>query len=703
MKKKYTVVFVLILALFQLSIYAQNNADYEDDNSYISADVVLRQTAIRCAINAKNFLEDGNFSSALESSKKGLSYDDSVSDLWYTRALSEKALFVAKTSEQVTQRSQKYEICEFAKNAFELNDWVSFSSEQGKILYAQCLVDINEPEKACEILKNSFSSDVEYIRCQAYYAMKDFARARSIISTASKVFPEDERFPYLFFRTEFFASAFKDEKPDNATLEISQRFLKKIQKYQTKEPDILFYASFFADSKSNNGSLSEKDRLLRQYFSEKKIVPEAIYVGIKEGLLTQNQSYNYFIKFCALPMNVNIFEKTLSCFTDKEIISSLEKYLSSFSGILYSDFNENFYAELYVQYKSGRPFSVFADCDENSKDDFVVSCNFGFPIACTVYENNIEIEFDAYPNIKKTIIDSDVSFSFIDGEVSWQPLELTEKEVYDKFSFYFVTLSHKEMPNFSPSEYLSLLQKSYEVVAVGYDDGRKEKIFTIRDEVPVEIVYRRNGLIYAKAFFVDGILTERWLDMDFNEEYEACEFYKYDEKNYRMYLDDFVSDGLYFELFGTIKAKKGLYIYKMGYDYDADGLFDCVDEFLTDGSKITWYEGYNETSSYEKHLKNGVKYETFTLNYENEKIAIDAIDEKPIRIRDNLEEKNISYDEENGVYFIGELPPSEICSSVAEKIKEFPGNNFFRALIQYQNVNIMILRLGGRVFAQCFD
>ena len=701
---KRKLIFCAILFCFSINSVFSQNLNQNDKNAFISSFVAQRQAALRCAINAKNFIDEQNFSSALEACKIGLSYDDSVSDLWYEKAIS---LSKMEKQNETILNTKKYEVYESAKIAYELNDWIYFTQEQGKVLYAQALVDTHKNEVAYKILEGSFSSDVEYIRSQACYGMNDVAKARSIISSASRVFPDDERFAYLFFRTEYFLYFFKNEQNDNSAFEIAKNFLTKIQKFQNSYPDILFYASFFASQDKSKG-LSEQDRLLRQFFSEKKITLESIYTGVQKGLLTQKQAYNYLVKFSENPMERKLFEKALSSFSENEIVLQVEKFLSVFSGTLLEDFNEDFYTELTVQYKDGRPWNVFADLNEDSNLDFKILLDFGFPVSATISKNEVEIDFASYPFVRCAKVCENTTFNFQNESFSWKPVDFIEKELFQGFSFYFVKPCPNKIPSFDKSEYLSLMQLSYYVLSTVYCDGnRMDKIFTIKDGDPIEILYKRDGKPYAKAVFEDGVIKERKVDSDFDSIYEITEFFDFDKEKAKLFTTEENSKFLYTELFGTLEAEEGLYICKVAFDYDGNGLYDCVDEFFENGSKITWYDGFTPTSSFEKRIQNGVEKETSILRLDNNKIILEQENGILVKLKDNFEEKNIVYDDENNIYFIGELPPDAVRELVADKIKEFPSENFFRTILPYEKdskiINIMILRISSSVFAQCFE
>jgi hypothetical protein len=72
-------IFFLILFVVSVSlIFAENLS---------SSQLANRRTAIRCAEVAKSFLMEDNFSQAFSQAELGLAYDETISDLWYIKAV----------------------------------------------------------------------------------------------------------------------------------------------------------------------------------------------------------------------------------------------------------------------------------------------------------------------------------------------------------------------------------------------------------------------------------------------------------------------------------------------------------------------------------------------------------------------------------------------------------------------------------------
>ena len=217
-----------ILSILSVSVFSENLS---------SAEIANRQTAIRCAEVAKSFFMQEDYELAFSQAELGLAYDDKISDLWYVKAMCVK-----------NQNKPKAQVLEFAQKSFEHSDWTYFAEDLGIVLYAEVLIQTGDFEKAYEVLENRkdiYSRDAEYLRALSSYLLGDVVKARNIIASAVNVFPEDVRFPKLFYKSEYFNSVFIGEEIDSGALSVASKLNSKISLWTKKDSEILFYAHFF--------------------------------------------------------------------------------------------------------------------------------------------------------------------------------------------------------------------------------------------------------------------------------------------------------------------------------------------------------------------------------------------------------------------------------------------------------------------------
>ena len=129
MKKRFSVIFVFFLLINSL-FFAQN-----------SASAANRNTALRCLRLAENCLVGGDWENAYRQAELGLSYDDSISDLIYVKAASASNL-------SYTRR----ETLDIIREAFKKDNWLGYSQNGARILYADLLCDAGDYEISLELL-----------------------------------------------------------------------------------------------------------------------------------------------------------------------------------------------------------------------------------------------------------------------------------------------------------------------------------------------------------------------------------------------------------------------------------------------------------------------------------------------------------------------------------------------------------------------
>ena len=185
--RKFTI-FVFMMCSF---LYAQNYTNKAN-----------RKSAERCLKVAENYLMTGDFSNAKSQAFLGITYDDSISDLYYVNA-----------AVQAHENVPKAEILSTLNTAFIKDNWIGYSLNGARILYADLLCETKSYEKSLEVLNEEpyiYSADAEIIRIKNLYRIgseKSIADARSKINTSRRIYPDDERFPNVFF---LFESTFKN-------------------------------------------------------------------------------------------------------------------------------------------------------------------------------------------------------------------------------------------------------------------------------------------------------------------------------------------------------------------------------------------------------------------------------------------------------------------------------------------------------------
>ena len=147
--------------------------------------------------------------------------------------------------------------------------------------------------------------------------------------------------------------------------------------------EILFYAHFF----EQNEEVAK--RMLLQFYSEYQLIPDAIPLAIEKNILPQEQCRIAFENFSFDGIEVNLFKKIISSFTDEKQKILCVSFLSKFSGIVTYDVNNDFIIDMKVTYDSGRPSFIQQDFDQDEIIDYEITCDFGTPSIFYNYKDNL--------------------------------------------------------------------------------------------------------------------------------------------------------------------------------------------------------------------------------------------------------------------------------------------------------------------------
>lgn len=675
---------LLFFSIFCLSIYAQDLSN---------PDIANRQTAIRCIQVSKNYLVANNYSLALSQAELGLAYDDKISDLWYIKAVSSKMLDYSK--KQILDYSEKF---------YEIDDWVIFSKDLGLVLYGEILSDCGEYEKAYQVLEDNkeyYSREIELIKAKAAYRLQDFTDARNIISSASKIFPEDYRFPYTFYKNEFYASYFNSKEIDAGAIAIANNFKSMNFTWAEKYKDVLFYASYFETD------TDESNRMLLNYLSQGSIIPEAIIYALDKKCINENTAFEQFKNYSNTGLDYELFLKTLQSFTDEQIQISCISFLSKFNGVVTFDRNKDFIYDMKVFYDSGRPSIIEADFNQDDVLDWQIQCDFGTPVMANIFDKNIQVVYGVYPFIDTVELIDKTNYSLIADKYEWSPVNFVSTELINNFFFYYPI----PMEKVADIDCTTLFSNSYRITTTknNEQDEVLQIRFVLNNGLPVQAVYTKNSTPYANAVFEGGYLLYRTVDKNFDGSYELTEYYNFDYINYSKYQSEQEHKILYDELFGPIDTLEGLYLSKICIDENEDGKVECIEEYIDNGKKISWLNENNiESIIYEKKVdeNNEIKENIVFLNPIDQKYhTIEYSQGKPTSVKSGDEIQKITFNDLYDLFWIGNNPGDDYTERLVQEVT----NDFEQGKItlfqfeEFPSVRTLIIKIGDYYFAEVFS
>ena len=671
-----------ILSILSVSVFSENLS---------SAEIANRQTAIRCAEVAKSFFMQEEYELAFSQAELGLAYDEKISDLWYVKAMCAK-----------NQSKPKAQVLEFAQKSFAYSDWTYFAEDLGIVLYAEVLIQTGDFEKAYEVLENRkdiYSRDAEYLRALSSYLLGDVVKARNIISSAVNVFPEDVRFPKLFYKNEYFSSVFIGEEIDSGALTVASKLNPKISLWVKNFNDILFYASFFEP----NEEVSK--RMLLQFYSEYQLIPEAIPLAIEKIILPQEQCRIAFENFSFDGIEVNLFKKIISSFTDEKQKILCVSFLSKFSGIVTYDSNNDFISDMKVFYDAGRPKIIQQDLNQDDVIDSEIYCDFGTPSVIQLYSQNLELTYGTYPFVDSVKLFDNTNYFLVKDSYKWSNIEFVPEKIIDNFIFYLPN----PIVDAEKVDVASLFTNSYRISSeIKKENDVYQKRFVLSNGMPVQSTYAKNGIPYANAIFEGGHILYRNVDKNYDGLYELTEYYSFDTFNHGNFIDEEECALLYEELFGTIDALEGLYISKISIDDNNDEIPECSEEFFYNGKITTWFDANGDVSvCYEKKFESDsiIELSSFTNPITKQNVTVVFIDGTPKNLIDSQNNFSVLQNETTPIYWINNIPEDKLSVLVFELLSEISeqGKVTLLNFPEFPNLRIMAIRIGENYFAESFE
>src|SRR5574344_156332 len=507
MNKKSFVIVTVFLLLSMMS--------FAVDPVVNSASQANRRTALRCLSNAKEYAAEKQWGAAASQAVMGMQYDDSLSDLWYIDAIAENELGNTKAA-----------VFNLVTKALTQNEWVDYNRDGARILYADILCDTGRYNDVSSVLDAKpvlFSADAEYIRAKAYYRMKSsdsIEKARNKIETARKMFPDDTRFPLLFFKSESPAET-------NALVrKIADSFISRISLYAEAAPDkdaeLEIYAALFAQGET-------QVRMLKSFSARGLQHPLYAAAALRAGILDEESAFDYFISFADGSISYSILEDFIPLIKSEAVKQLENTYFTSYSGVLIDDTDGDGIDNMYCKYSRGRPATIVYDENQDGVLDWTVTCDFGVPVNADITRNGLTVHWDQYPSLSQVVFkgrdDLDaLTFNLVREQLQWSCVDLIkDKVVADNTGVSFYYPQHKTTNDELTDAMLIKAASSYIIHSKERDNA--VITFTVLDSEAQLARYTVNGTLYAQAEFDNGIPTVRSVDADGDGVFETTKFY----------------------------------------------------------------------------------------------------------------------------------------------------------------------------------
>lgn len=696
MKNKFVFLVSLVLfstILFPYSLFALNPVKTGSSLSD-SAAQANRRTALRCLSIAKEYATNKEWASVVSQAELGLAYDESIADLWYVDAIGKNALGATRAT-----------VLPLVTKALTEGQWVDYNRDSARILFADILCDTGRFSEVPGILDAQpvlFSADAEYIRTKAYYRLHDAASiqtARDKIDTARKIYPEDTRFPLLFFKSESPA----EENPQ--VRKIADSFISRISLYADAAPDkdaeLEMYASLFARGE-------QQIRMLKSFAARGLQHPLFAAAALRSGLYDEQKAFDYFVSFADGSISYKMLEDFVPLITNDAVREKANTYFTAYGGVILFDSDGDGIDNMYVKYNRGRPETVVFDRNQDGIIDWKISCDFGEPVNGEVTSHNLYISWNPYPYLnhvefRGTDDKSVLTFNLVQERMNWTPFDMVSDTVVEDatgVTFFFPVLK-KNMDDIN-DESLIAAASSYEIPSKERPGAKIN--FTILDGQAQLARYSVNGTMYAQAQFENGVPTMRTVDADGDGVFETTEFYGFD-KDGTMEVHSMEEErAVMTNLFGLPADGAGFYLKLIQVDRDGDTVPDFTEEYLPHGGKITswdtdrdglWDIRYVKYPPADTVIEDALFYETT----QHDLVTVTSIDGIPSKVKTNAEELSVTKDPKYRFYWIGEMGRSEFAKKALVALNQSSSQGVCTTVAEGE-VNMLCVRIGNYYFGK---
>ena len=667
-----------------------------------SASVANRTTAIRCLKLAESCLTGNDFQSAKSQSELGLSYDDSISDLFYIKAAA-----------CVNLGYKKAEIIQSLDTAFEKNNWVDYTTTGARILYADLLSDRGDYEKSLKILDDDpfiYSADAEFVRIKNYYRMgtdSSISQARNKTNAARRIYAGDYRFMQCFFYFEvlYLLDAEihgRDYVMPDIVRTISSSYLLHLPDYSGKNQELELMASFFAQG-------DEKDRLIRAIDAkDMSIQPLLAIAGLRQGLYSDKQAFDLFFQTSQNKIQLNLLECLCTLIKNEEVRYEFSEKMTNFEGTITADLDFDLQNELTVEYKKGRPSTFEYSFHNDGIIDVRAECDLGSPKHVQL-GTLAEISYYDFPEVSLIYENrgrpDEISFEFLRKSYDFKFFEMKADQVLAslELDFYLPNLS-KEINLPSDDE----IRRHCNQMKFYVDErDNASVVYTMFEGQPVEASFYEGDKLYATCSFTEKLPFVRLCDYDGDRFFETEEYFNlYTNDGSRINAHN---KGMVSKVFSEFAGKQNLFLNKVCIDRNGNKSIEFSEEYTQDGDIITVWDNNDDGIAdcmLVKYYKgeDGVEKE-LTVYYDNkgnEKISMLCLDQIPVKIMENKTHELIVYaGEYDEVFWIEEKGSKELESDLLNKLGQEVGHDLVQGrtlLFELGGIRVSVIEVGSKIF-----
>ena len=538
-----------------------------------------RKTAERCLSLSENYMLNSDWQNALNQAELGLSYDETISDLYYVKAAAQSNLSYTKA-----------QVLQTIKESFAKDNWINYTKNSARILYADMLCATGLYDQSLAVLDMEpllYSADSEFIRIKNYYRMgttASIAQARARLNSSRKIYPKDLRFPNLFF---MFEMAFMNYAERTGTpyeipelvQTIADSYIAKLPDYSSTDIESEIIALLFCSGE-------QQKRLLKAVGEKNQNHPLYAYAALKAGIISEEKAFNLFFESSGDVYNLGLLENFSMLINDEALVQNFSDHLKSLTGTVYIDNDLDLLDELVVVYERGRAKSILYDKNSDGIAELNAQCDFGTPVSLLLDGGKIDLTYDDYPCVGRVndYTDGNV-YHFLSYDFSFNPFEMTVDTLFSRFDVdFYIPLIDNEIE--TPDKYQLAKNASSLELATKEREGSRV-IYTVFEGRPVFAVFMTGSVRYAYATIEPGCPFVRYSDSDGDGIYETAETFDIDNENK---YTDLIDIQIVKNIFGENVFSEKLFIKKIEVDRNGDTIMEFSEQYLGNNGKISSWD-----------------------------------------------------------------------------------------------------------------
>ena len=691
MKKCRFFIFCLFIIVSIQPFFAQSK----------SAVAANRKTAERCLSLSENFMLNNDWQNALGQAELGLSYYDTISDLFYVKAAAQSNLDYTKA-----------QVIQTIKESFAKDNWVNYTKNSARILYADVLCDTGLYDESIAVLDMEpllYSADSEFIRIKNYYRMgtaDSISQARARLNSSRKIYPKDSRFPELFFMFEFAFMNYAERSGSPYDIPelvqtIADSYIAKIPDYNTQDVTMEIIALLFCQGE-------QQQRLLKAVGEKNQNSPLFAYAALKAGIITEEKAFNLFFEASNKSYSLSLLESFGLLLTDEALVQSFGEQLTALEGTVYIDSDLDLLNELTVTYERGRAKSIIYDGNSDGVTELYAACDFGSPLSLVFDGGKINLYYDEFPNVGRVVDNTNGNvYHFLSFDYTYNPFEMNVDTLFTRFNtdFYIPFIdSEIEYPD---SYVLARRASSVELGTKERNDSRV--IYTVFEGRPVFAVFMNAGYRYAYATIEPGYPFVRYVDSDNDGTYETSETYDVDSQNKYTNPADVQ---LIKNIFGENTFSERLYLKKVELDRNGDTNIEFSEQYLgyngkissfdSDGDGVIDYEYIRYPDSEEgKLVEETILYVAGTGSFiQDGYISLHSENGIPLNMRYGQEEVAVTAGKNQALYWVGQTGTVEQEQLILDVINKGLENGVVQLVDDGELDRLTVIRIGGAYFCK---